>query len=71
MLLVIKKLFLSIIVVAFTVSVIGCGGENTAEKIGKSVDEAVKTAQEQVEQASAKVKETYDEARAKLEEGKE
>ena len=70
MLLVVKKLFPSIISLAFAVSLIGCGGENTAEKIGQSVDEAVKTAREQVEQASAKVKETYDEARAKLEEGK-
>jgi len=69
--LVVKKLFPSIISVAFAVSLIGCGGEHSAEKLGQSVDEAVKTAQEQVEQASAKVKETYDEAKAKLEQGKE
>ena len=71
MLLAVKKLFPSIISVGFAVSLIGCGGENTAEKIGQSVDKAVKTAQEQVEHAKAKVKETYDEAKAKLHEGKE
>lgn len=71
MLFVVKKLFPSIISVAFAVSLIGCGGEHSAEKIGKSVDQAVKTAQEQVEQVSAKIKETYDESKAKLEQGKE